>query len=356
MDREPAGIDFAIIGHQESWQRITGFVNTLRKPGLERLSEEKVRSIFPFIPPRDLFKIKISSSSGEVLNGVYIETFIPPDALDVQHIRSNILKVKEAANVASRQGARIATLGGFTSIVIEGNTDLISMNGTCFTTGNTLTAAFIVKGVEKAATEMNLHLSSANLLVIGATGDIGQAVSKYFSSKVDRLLLCARNEYRLSTLAEELKNENRNVEHATSLESLVSKSDIIISVASATELQLFNLKRDVLICDAGYPKNLEIKINTEEVKLFHGGMGMVRAGFQFSPDYTDHFYKFPAPRIVHGCILEGFVLCFENKIESYSKGKGNISISAMEQIYAQAASHGIELAPFYNANGLWTSN
>ncbi|HYV90301.1 MAG TPA: hypothetical protein VE978_00895 [Chitinophagales bacterium] len=356
MDRKPAGIDFALIGHQESWQQVTGFVNTIRKQQMEPLSEEKVRSIFPFIPPRDLFKIRISSSNGEVLNGVYIETFIAPDTLDAQHIRSNILKVKEAANLASKRGARIASLGGFTSIVIEGNTDLINMNGTCFTTGNTLTAAFIVKGVEKAAREMNLHLSSANLLVIGATGDIGQAVSKYFSPKVNQLLLCARNENRLSALAEQLRKENLDVEYAASLESLVSKADIIISVASATELQLQNLKRGVLICDAGYPKNLEVNINADEVKLFHGGMGIVRAGFQFIPDYTDLFYKFPAPYIVHGCILEAFVLCFENRIESFSKGKGNISMDAMELIHAQAVSHGIELSPLYNANGLWTSN
>src|SRR4030095_13596247 len=99
MDRKPAGIDFAAIGHQESWRHVTGFVNSIRKSTLEQLSEEKVKDIFPFIPPREIFRIKAFSTTGAMITGAYIETFIPPDALDAEFMRSNILKVKEAANV-----------------------------------------------------------------------------------------------------------------------------------------------------------------------------------------------------------------------------------------------------------------
>src|SRR6186713_2906943 len=151
MDRQPAGLDFAIIGHQENWQQVTEFVNSVRRKGLERLSDTKLKNIFPYIPPRELFKIKINSASGQPFTGIYIETFIDPDHLTTEYIRTNISKVKKAAKVAEKLKAKIATLGGFTSIVIEGNTELIAENGTSFTTGNTLTAAFIVKGVEQAA-------------------------------------------------------------------------------------------------------------------------------------------------------------------------------------------------------------
>ena len=55
----------------------------------------------------------------------------------------------------------------------------------------------------------------------------------------------------------------------------------------------------------------------------------------------------------HGCILEAMVLAFENRFETYSSGKGNITIDKMEEIYSLSLKHGINIAPFYNAKGLW---
>jgi len=82
-------------------------------------------------------------------------------------------------------------------------------------------------------------------------------------------------------------------------------------------------------------------------------MGQVTMGFYFNPDYSNNIYSYPAPHIAHGCILEAMVLAFENKFENYSSGKGNITIDKMEMIYASSLKHGIILAPFHNANGLW---
>ena len=75
--------------------------------------------------------------------------------------------------------------------------------------------------------------------------------------------------------------------------------------------------------------------------------------FSFDPDYSHSIYGYPAPGIAHGCILEAMVLAFEKKIENYSAGKGNITTDRMEEIYAAGLRHGITLAPFHNANGLW---
>jgi fatty aldehyde-generating acyl-ACP reductase len=115
-----------------------------------------------------------------------------------------------------------------------------------------------------------------------------------------------------------------------------------------------NCKKNVLVCDAGYPKNLARQIDgNEEVHLFHGGMGQVSMGYYFDPDYSNSIYHYPAPGIAHGCILEAMVLAFENRIENYSIGKGNITPDKLEDIYESALKHGITLAPFHSANGLW---
>ena len=50
------------------------------------------------------------------------------------------------------------------------------------------------------------------------------------------------------------------------------------------------------------------------------------------------------------------VLAFENKYESFSAGKGMITVDKMEEIYRLSLKHGITLAPFYNERGLWENS
>jgi predicted amino acid dehydrogenase len=131
-----------------------------------------------------LFDVEVQSVTGQKAKGCYIETFISPDELGQRHWRKNVLKVHEAAACARRLHANIVALGGFTSIVLEGRNDTLNDGGTTkFTTGNTLTAAFIVKALEKACIKSDKQLEQQQLLIIGATGDIGSACVQYFSGK-----------------------------------------------------------------------------------------------------------------------------------------------------------------------------
>ncbi len=354
MDSTTTSLDFAVIGHQDSWDNIHGFVNGLRTSSQGELSLEKVKSIFPFIPPRELFRVEVNSITGKKINGVYIDTFIEPDKLDPRHLRANISKVQAALSTAKKLGARIVALGGFTSIVLEGNLVEYTSDETKFTTGNTLTTAYIVNGLIKAANQYNVKIEDSELLIIGATGDIGSACVQYFKNKCKKLLLCARNKRRLHALSERLATEGIKNESSTSLAELLYKADLIVCVASSSGLAFTKCKENVIICDAGYPKNLDTKIENNYRQIFHGGMGQVSEGFVFSPDYTDSFYQYPAPYVIHGCILEAMILAFANKYEAYSYGKGNITLERIAEIYKLGLKHGINIAPFYNSKGLCT--
>lgn len=354
-NQNPVRLDFAVIGHQESWDDIKSFINGMRSDSSEDLSLEQVKNTFGFIPPRSIFKMKVKSKTGALIQGVYIETFIEPDKLGMQNLRTNITKVNNAIAVAQRLNAKIIALGGFTSIVLEGNLSTFDTEKTKITTGNTLTSAYILKGIEKASQKFNIDLKASQVLIIGATGDIGMACTNYLKSKVKTLLLCARNQRRLQTFSNEISEEGHLVIHNTDVSQLVPQADIIISAASSNDIEIENYKKPVIICDAGYPKNLEQKINEKEgVVLFHGGMGYINYGYDFDPDYTKYFYRYPLPYIGHGCILEAVVLAFENKFENYSSGKGNIINQKIDDIYNMSIKHGLELAPFYNSKGLWT--
>ncbi len=353
MDSKTTSLDFAVIGHQDNWQNIKSFINGIRTSELEQLSLEKIKDIYPYIPSRTVFKMKVRSKTGKEINGVYIETFIDPDKLDSKNIRKNIKKVQEAINVAQKQNAKIIALGGFTSIVLEGNINSIKKSETKLTTGNTLTSAYILKGLEKATIRIKKDLAVCNVLIIGATGDIGMACANYLKGKVKQLLLCARNQKRLQIFSNEIIQEHKAVKYSTELNNLIMESDIVISAASSMNIKIDKHKNPVIICDAGYPKNLEHKLGKKTgVYLFHGGMGQINYGYDFKPDYTSHFYKYPAPYIAHGCIIEAIVLAFEKRFENYSIGKGNITKDKIDEIYSLSVKHGIDIAPFYNAEGL----
>jgi fatty aldehyde-generating acyl-ACP reductase len=354
MDHQPASLKFAAIGHQDSWEKVLRFVNSIRDlKAIGKLSLEQVKDVYRFIPPRALFDVEMYSSTGSISKGVYIETFIPPDQLSPRFLHANLKKVKEACALAAQLNVPVVSLGGFTSIVLESaGSEMERMASTHFTTGNTLTAGFIVKNIEKACAYFDVDLKEAKLLVIGATGDIGSACVNYFSGKVNELLLCARQETFLKKQAL-LYGEANHIRWSTDVASLLPKADIIISVASSL-VETYNwhlVKETAIVCDAGYPKNLAIHL--PERHVFFGGLGQVSEGFYFTPDYQREIYQFPLHNIVHGCLLEAIVLSMENKPQSFSKGRGNITVAAMEAILQTAAAHGIYPSPLFNSLTIW---
>jgi predicted amino acid dehydrogenase len=145
-----AEVDFALIGHQEGWRAAADVLAFLRGPEHLQLPDDEIRDIFPWIPPRTVCHVEAGSITGVKARGLYIDSFIPPDRLEANYLRDNLGRVRGAASYATQAGAKIVSLGGFSSILIEGNFDqLPQRHGTIFTTGNTLTVGFIVQGIQK---------------------------------------------------------------------------------------------------------------------------------------------------------------------------------------------------------------
>ncbi|MFA5256382.1 MAG: shikimate dehydrogenase, partial [Candidatus Omnitrophota bacterium] len=108
-----------------------------------------------------------------------------------------IEKVVQAVRLSEKLGAKMAVLGGFTSIVGNEGEIVSKKVNIAVTSGNTYTACLIIKGIEKAAKKMNINLNNATIAIIGATGDIGSICTKVFSKRVKKLNIVARNEKRL---------------------------------------------------------------------------------------------------------------------------------------------------------------
>jgi fatty aldehyde-generating acyl-ACP reductase len=348
-----AEVDFALIGHQESWRAAADVLAVLRGPGHSPLPDEEIRDILPWIPPRAVCHVEITSTRGAKVRGVYIDSFIPPDRLDDASMRENLARVREAAACAIQAGAKIVSLGGFSSILIEGNTNhLPQRHDTVFTTGNTLTTSFIVQGIRKVCLQRGKNLPQSTLLIVGATGDVGSGCARCLARGVKRVMLCARNLERLRKLAAELALAGVEVEIATGPGQFSAHADVVICAASlaSSSLLLGNISPDAIICDAGYPKNLS-PTEMPDAQVFFGGLGQVTGTLNFIPDLHGILNRHPFPNVVHGCLLEGMALALEDRFEPFSRGRGLITPDRVEEIECIAARHGIRLAPFYNANG-----
>ena len=347
-------LDFALIGHQDSWRAVADVLAVLRESERTPLPDDEIKDIFPWIPPRALCHIDVDSTLGATASGVYIDSFIPPDRLDAACVRENIARVRAAAANAIHAGARIVSLGGFSSILIEGDFDqLPERQGTTFTTGNTLTVAYIVQGIKKMCALEGRDIRSSTLLIVGATGDVGSGCARCLAPHVRRVLLFARNVERLRTLAAELQAGGVQVEFGTDLQRFSAEADVVICAASLTSpaLLLGRIAPCAIVCDAGYPKNLSPTAQMPGARVFFGGLGQITGGLRFTPDFHGILNRHPFPDVVHGCLLEGVALALERRFEPFSQGRGAITPERVEEMETIAARHGIYLAPLYNAEG-----
>jgi predicted amino acid dehydrogenase len=349
-----ASVDFALIGHQECWKAAADVLAVLRGPDFPPLPDDEIKDILPWIPPRAICHVDVESITGTTARGVYIDSFIPPGRLDAVYMRDNLARVRGAASYAIKAGAKIVSLGGFSSILIEGNFDqLPERHGTVFTTGNALTVAFIVQGIRKMCALEGRNLRRSTLLIVGATGDVGSGCARCLAPFVKRVLLSARNVERLRRLAAELKADGVEVEIATGLDQFSVEADVVICAASlaSPSLLLGSIAPDAIVCDAGYPKNLAPNAQMPGVKIFFGGLGQITGGMRFKPDFHGILNRHPFPDVAHGCLLEGMALALEHRFEPFSQGRGFITPERVEEIEAISERHGIFLAPLYNADG-----
>jgi predicted amino acid dehydrogenase len=346
--------DFALIAHFETWDRAAAAISLLRGPELPPIAPEDIRDILPWIPPRTASRVTVGSSQGFQVHGVYIDSFIPPDRLDRRFLRENLARVLDAARYAIREGARIATLGGFSSILLEGKTDLLpSHPETAFTTGNTLTVALVVKGVERALALAGRDLAASNILIVGASGDVGSGCARCLAPRVSQLLLCARNPERLSRIASEFASLGSRVTADTELHRLSRNADLVICAASlpAGDLLLDALPQGSIVCDAGYPRNLSAHFAQHGCPVFYGGLGHASGGIHLDPDLLGIVYPYALANLAHGCLLEGVVLAMDRRFEPFSQGRGLITPQRVDEMWRMARRHGIGLPPLFNGEG-----
>lgn len=296
-------------------------------------------------PPQIVDIIKVTSATGQQIEGRYVESCFLPEMLAAKRIKAATRKIINAMAHAQKHGIDITALGGFSSIIFE-NFNLsqiqqvrnVTLEFERFTTGNTHTAYIICQQVVAAAAQLGINLSDATVAVCGATGDIGSAVCRWLTARSDikELLLIARNQERIAILQDEL-----GCGVAMPLEKALSQADIVVWVASmakGVEVDPNSLKRPCLMIDGGYPKNLDQRFNYEGVHVLKGGI------VEHSLDIDWRIMQIVSMdvpgRQLFACFAEAMLLEFEKWYTNFSWGRNQITLEKMDMIGQASRRHG----------------
>jgi len=346
-------LGFGIIGHPYNLAHLTRYLKLL-KPDLHVPSREFLSKIYEMVPSYKMYDIgEFKSVTGKRTRGCFIVSTFIPDMLSLG-IEKVFQKVVEACKVAEANEIGIVSLGGFTSIAGEKFGKQISESvNVPVTTGNTFTVAMAIKGVEKSCELMEINLSEATVAIIGGTGDIGSACARILCERAKKVIVTGRTLENLKWIQIQLQRVG-SAEIGVSLDNnqVAGESDVIIAAASSTHsiVDINRIKSGAVVCDIGYPKNISyLEHARNDILIFSGGLAEmpqeVNLGFDIG---------LPSPKVMYGCFAEAIILDLEERYESFSFGKGNITRENVQAIYEWGVKHGCKLAPFYWGNRLIT--
>ena len=340
---------FAFIGHPIDLNHLYSLLGRWGALA-KRMPRQMLYNLLLKAPPYKYCDVQnVRSLRGAVASGFAIilpllpqqVAFLPEDAV--------IEKVIQAVKLAERLGAKMAVLGGFTSIVGNEGEAVSKEVGIRVTSGNTYTACLAIEGIEKAAKLMELNLREATMAVIGATGDIGSICTKVFSKKARKINIVARNEKRLNEFADSLRDYGASlVEVYKHTKDAVKDADIVLTVTSAVSVLIDSedLRPGSIVCDVAIPANIakEIVNMRNDVLVFEGGL----AKPPFIEDIRDRKYqRVLPPDSVYGCLSEGILLALEGRFENYSLGRGNITEERINEMFNIEKKHGFSVADFF---------
>ncbi|MBO8136978.1 MAG: shikimate dehydrogenase [Desulfotomaculum sp.] len=253
-------------------------------------------------------------------------------------------KIIQAGRVAEKLGAGIVGLGAFTSVVGDAGITVAKNLNIPVTTGNSYTVATAIEGTKKAANVMGKKLSDCHLVVVGATGSIGQVCSIIMARDVRKLTLVGRDVGRLNSLASKILYETGLACKVTSdIKKAVRRADIVITVTSCVDtiIQPEDLPSGAVVCDVARPRDVSKRVAEErkDVLVIEGGVVEVPGNVEFNLDFG-----FPRGT-AYACMAETMILALEGRYESYSLGR-NLTVKKVDEINALAKKHGFKLAGF----------
>lgn len=250
-------------------------------------------------------------------------------------------RIGAAIDMARDLGASVVGLGALTAPASVGGKAFAKRSDIGVTNGNAFTAAMTLQAMEKLVAQMGREPLIA---IVGATGSVGSCLTRLFARKHDgRLLLVARNEKRLTTLAADIRRDGIEVGVSTDMAD-VTKADLVVLLTSSPNalLRSEHLKHGAIVLDDTVPRNTDERLLTErpDVMVVDGGLVEI-PGFELRGSIA------LAPKLAYACLAETMLLALSGHKGHF--GVGDAQVEQAEHILKLANDYqhlGFHLAPF----------
>lgn len=215
---------FAFITHPANEQEFAEKFFSVRF-----LPDFLISKIMKACPAYRLFDVKGVASKHSRVSGWVISSPLLTDMISNNEART-IKKVLAACKKAKKLGTRIIGLGN-EFCLIEGLTETISRElAIPVTTGNSYRISALMEGLKMAVAMKGLELDEANILISGATSNIGKICATVVASKVQKLTLINKNKKQTEKIAQQiLYDSGLVVRISEDIKVAVKEADVIIA-------------------------------------------------------------------------------------------------------------------------------
>ncbi len=292
----------------------------------------------------------VRTPDGRETEGWFVSASLLPEQM-MDFPREEVYKrILRAIEIGTELGAEVAGLGAFTGVVGDGGVTIAERSPIPVTTGNSLTIAAGIQSLFRGAQEMGIDPKASTAVVAGATGSIGSACVRLIAPKVKHVILVARNNTRLSKFHESIKDSLPcTSSYSTDISEAVRQSQLILTATSSTSdvIQPEDLQTGAVVCELSLPHDVSRRVAEErpDVLVTEGGNMLVPGAPRFErvrEPGQEFDLNLPA-RTALACMSETMVLALENRLESYTLGRG-IELEKVVEIQEMAKRCGFTLA------------
>jgi predicted amino acid dehydrogenase len=197
---------------------------------------------------------------------------------------------------------------------------------------------------------MGIDAKEATAVVVGATGSIGSACVRLIAPKVKHVVLVARNNTRLSKFYDSIKDELPcTSSFTTDISEAVRQGQLILTATSSTQdvIEPEDLQTGAVVCELSLPHDVSRRVAElrPDVLVTEGGNMLLPGNPRFERvrEPGQEFDLNLPPRTALACMSETMVLALENRLESYTLGRG-IDLQKVIDIEKMAKRCGFALA------------
>ena len=310
-----------------------------------------IRKIMEWMPPWAAVHVTgVRTPDGRETEGWFVSAALFPEQI-MEFPREEVYKrIVRAIEIGAELGAQVAGLGAFTGVVGDGGITIAERSPIPVTTGNSLTIAAGIQSLFRGAQEMDIDAGASTAVVVGATGSIGSACVQLIAPKVKHVVLVARNNTRLSKFHESIAAQLPcTSSYTTDISEAVRQGQLILTATSSTQdvIQPEDLQTGAVVCELSLPHDVSRRVAQErpDVLVTEGGNMLVPGNVRFErvrEPGIEWDTNLP-PRTALACMSETMVLALENRLESYTLGRG-IELEKVIEIEEMATRCGFTLA------------